>query len=102
MPNGNKRLSATFAASISLAASGLVAAPAQAQTGGGGGYYYGCDDITTGSTGGYGYGYGCCRYEEGWGWYRMYTTHWEACDPPYQSPDEPADRPQEQTDPSGQ
>lgn len=104
--NRMKRLFATFAASISLAASGLATAPASAQSGGGGDYiYYNCNDPTTGSTGGYyGSGYGCCQYDEAWGgWYIMYVTHWEPCNPyTYNSP-EPDDRPSlEAREPAGQ
>jgi hypothetical protein len=108
MLNGMKKLFATFAASTLLAASALVAAPASAQTGPAtaDNYYYGCDDITTGGTGGYGYpyggyGYGCCEYDEAWsGWYRNYSWGREACDPPYQAPETPPS--QETTEPAGQ
>jgi hypothetical protein len=62
MPNGRKRLFAALAASVSLAASGLPAAPAAAQTGPG--------------------NYGSCQYDP-WarGWYRFYVTHSEPCTP---------------------
>ncbi|MET1111508.1 MAG: hypothetical protein ABWX67_08300 [Allosphingosinicella sp.] len=62
MPNGRKRQFAAFAASIWLAASGLPAVPAAAQTGPG--------------------NYGSCQYDP-WsrGWYRMYVTHYEPCTP---------------------
>jgi hypothetical protein len=106
---GMKRLFATFAASTLLAASPLAAAPASAPAGPEtAGNYYGCDDITTGGTGGYGYpyggyGYGCCEYDEAWGgWYRNYSWGREACDPPYQAP-APTDRAsQELSKPEGQ
>jgi len=99
MLNRRKRLFATFAASILVAASGLVAAPAPAQTGGGGGdNYYNCNDITSGGYGTYPWGYGCCQYDA-WsgGWYRMYVTHWEPCTGPYgEAPEEPTVRPSQE------
>ena len=63
MTDGLRRLFGAFAASVLLAASALVAAPAPAQTGPGGTY-------------------GSCQYDPGSGnWYRMYVTHWEPCSP---------------------
>jgi hypothetical protein len=98
--SNRRRSFAAFAASIALAAAGLGATPAPAQTGGGSGEnYYGCNDPT--SSGGYGsypWGYGCCQYDVySGGWYRMYVTHWEPCTGPYgQSSEEPDDRASEE------
>lgn len=95
MPNGRKRLFAAFAASIWLAASGLPAAPAAAQTGPGNygacqydPYWYGWyrnyvthSEPCTPTPSEY---YGTCVYEHSSGnWYRFYVTHMEPCDPPY-------------------
>jgi hypothetical protein len=104
MLNESKRVLRTFAASILLAASTLVATPAPAQTGGWSGGYddYECCTISgcPPSSGPYD---GCCVYYE-WagGWYRHFVTHSEPCDP-YGGATEPADRPsQEVTEPAGQ
>lgn len=94
MPNGRKRLFAAFAASVSLAGTGLPAAPAAAQSEVGN--YGSCQydpywrawyrhyvthrEPCIPSPSEY---YGTCVYEE-WsdGWYRYYVTHQEPCDPP--------------------
>ena len=97
MSNGRKGSFAAFAGSIALAAAGLGATPAPAQSGGGN--YYGCNDPTgSGGYGSYPWGYGCCQYDAYSGnWYRMYVTHWEPCTgPDGQSPDEPDDRASEE------
>ncbi|HYW16081.1 MAG TPA: hypothetical protein VE891_08005 [Allosphingosinicella sp.] len=63
MPKGRNKLSAAFAASIWLAASGLPATPAAAQENS---WIYD----------------GSCRYDPYWrGWYRNYVTHREPCNP---------------------
>lgn len=92
MPNGRKRLFATFAGAVLAAASltPAVAAPAPADTSVGAeeNYYPGCYDVTTGGQYPYGGGYNCCVYDEAWqGWYIMYATHWEPCTPPYGAPE---------------
>lgn len=62
MSDRRKRSFAALVASIALAASGLAATPAPAQTWPG--------------------AYGSCQYDPGSGnWYRMYVSHWEPCDP---------------------
>lgn len=102
MSNRRKRLFASLASSVLIAASALVAAPAPAQWGGGYDDYPGCIDITGNPNP---YAYGCCRYEEEWGgWYRNLVTHREPCTGPYgQAPDQPADQPsQEPREPAGQ
>lgn len=100
-----KRTFAAFASSILLAASPLIAAPASAQESPEpvNNYNYQCYDVNGGG-GPYPYGaggYGCCQYDEAWGgWYIMYVTHWEPCNPyVYYSP-EPGDRPS--LEPGGQ
>ena len=104
MPNARKRLFATLASSLVLAASALAPAPALAQTGGGGGpdSYCTCQGSHLGpclpeESG------PCSEYCEQYRYYNIGTPPPE-CDPYYYQPtDEPAERPSEETaEPAGQ
>lgn len=96
MMNGRKRVFATFAGSIVLAASTLVATPAPAQYGGGSSQPYCCSAAGCGFGNQYGngYGYNCC-YNDGYGWYSAHVWGYDACYmcPPDQSAKQSGERP---------
>lgn len=96
MSNGRKKLSATFASAILVAASALVATPAPAQYGPGPVSEPYCCNVNGcgwGTLSGPGWGYDCCYYD-GYRWYSLHVWGTDDCYiyPPYQSPDEAGDR----------